>query len=314
MKAALEDEADATMSWKPQRCVEVVLQMNVQLDFSWKREQLIRGYTAHLAVQDDVTISQTYNKTFRKFRASACLAHVVIDWQPQSGLWKLKKHIEHCNDNYCQPLPVGGSTCNGRQSCASACTPHQVAHIVMEEEAADPNIAFQQTSSLVSANNILRREPSISHFRADCVELVKHINVTRCVDMTALEGYAGLFTKCGYSVKFYVVDGNENEKINLKAAKHISQQLKRGNSIPNDTVFQKFTVNMDDVSDDGRCYSGTFFVPNVSKTFVLNSRITTAVDAAHCDRVSPKCYFTTFVLSCHILYQYASPPAHFCTL
>lgn len=162
------------------------------------------------------------------------------------------------------------------------------------EPAPDTNTTPRRIASLVSEKQIYRRHPSISRSRAVRAELVGYMNATRCVYMATVEEYAELLMKCGHSVEIYVVNDNEMKKIRLKAAKHILHQCQRRNSILKDVVFQESTVNIDDISDDGRHHCRTFFVPSVSKTYVLNGRMATDVDAAHCNAVGPQPYGASF--------------------
>lgn len=124
------------------------------LDFRWKWEQFIRAYTAYLAIQNGVNISQTLEKVSMKFRRLQFPARVFFDSQPRSGLWNLNKMTNHCNDCCGTGIPVSADSPSSRKrSCAPAYKPRQVARSVLDEAAADPNIIARTISALFIAKH-----------------------------------------------------------------------------------------------------------------------------------------------------------------
>lgn len=291
-KAAIRAEAEGSLTWRPRRCVEVSLQVGIQVNFRWKCEQLIRAYTAYIAVNDGIYISQSLEKVVMKCRRSECGARIVFDWQPRSGLWKLNKFLEHCNECYGHGLPSNSA---GRtNACAAAYTPRQVARAVLEEASSEPNISAAKIAQLVKAKDIYRRQPPMSHFRSVRVEILKHMAASRSVDMAAMDGYADVLRSCGHTVHIYNMDGKSMKETRVKAARHIFNQCQKGKTIPKDAVFNEDVVDVSDIIDDGRYYEGLLFVPSVACQYIREGRNTCAADAAHCDGVGPQSYGTTF--------------------
>lgn len=195
-----------------------------------------------------------------KCRHKDCRAHILFNWQPRSGLWKLNKLTDHSND--CCSGGYGSQM--KRKFCAPAYTPLQVARCILTEASDNPNITARHIRALVQSKEIYRRSPPDSHYRSVRMEIIRHMNASRDVDMASLEGYAELLRRCGHFVRLFVIDGVEMKTQRLKAAQHIFHLCKKGKSIPPDATFNASMVDMSDIDDTGRYYGGMLFVSSVA--------------------------------------------------
>lgn len=178
-KLALQAEKVGAMTWRPRRCIEIVLNIGKALQFRWQCEQFIRAYTAFTGVHKGVNISQTWEKVRMKFRNTDCAACMVFNWQPSTGLWKMNHFVSHCEDCSAHDESEVGSSRTRRSFCAPAYTPSQVARAILSEAASDPNISAKTIGSMVRAKQIYRRQPPDSHYRSVRLKIIRHMNASR---------------------------------------------------------------------------------------------------------------------------------------
>lgn len=164
----------------------------------------------------------------------------------------------------------------------------------MKEVIAEPNNPATKIAQLVKAKSLFRCQQSITHFRAVCIEIQKHMAATRAMDIAALEGYAELLRTCGHTVRTFTVDGAAMKETRNKTARHIFNQFQKGNTIPKNAMFKKSVADLSDIQDDGGYYTGILFVTNVARKYIKEGRKTCAAVAAHFDGVGPQSYDTTF--------------------
>lgn len=80
--------------------------------------------------------------------------------------------------------------------------------------------------------------------------------------LACLEGYGELLRTLVNRVEIDTCDSVEIKRIRVKAARHVSYQLKKSGRIPKDATFDTFIVDMSDIADDGKYYVGLLFVPS----------------------------------------------------
>ena len=174
-----------------------------------------------------------------------------------------------------------------------AYTPFQIARAIQSEATSNPNILAKTIAALERAKKIYKRQPPDSHYRSVRVELLRHMDASRAVDMASMEGYAELLRNCGQTVRIFIVDGSEMKQQRIRSAKHIFQQCKNAKNIQEDAKFNEEVIDMSDIAEDGRYYGGLLFVPSVAARYYSLGRKTAAADAAHCHVVRPQSYGTT---------------------
>lgn len=190
-RLALKAERADAMAGTPRRFVKITPQVVMPFDFQRQWEQLIRAYNAYIGVQRGMNISQSWQKVSKKCRNNPCSASLVFDWQPPSGLWKLKQFTEQINDCGGQHVHREAATLKSVY-CAPAYTSLQVVRTILSEPSEDPSISARKIGQLVRSKEIYRRQPPDRHYCSVRVEVMIHMAASRVVDMATLEKYAEL--------------------------------------------------------------------------------------------------------------------------
>lgn len=294
LRASLQAEKAAAMSWKPRRCIPISPEVGISLSFRWQCEQYIRAHTAYVGAYKGVNVSTQIERVRMTCKDKECNALMLFNYQPKVGLWKLNKFVDHCNECSGQRVPDAISSPQKSLFCYPAYTPTQIARCVLGDVSEDPNVTTRMISNLVSAQGIYNRQPSINHFRKVRQEVMHMLSASRAVDMAALQGFAELLNRFGYQVNVHTMSADEMRATRVKAAKHIFQQCKKAGSLPKDAMFDDNVVSLSDIKDGFTFYGGFTLVMPVASTYVLKGRKTAAADACHCDGIGPQSYGTLF--------------------
>lgn len=148
---------------------------------------------------------------------------------------------------------------NHNNACAPAHTAQQVARCISEKASNEPNIKSKTIAALVRSKGIYRRQPPYTHYRTIRKELIRHLSISRTVNMSSFEGYAQLLKECGHQVELIIMTGLDMKAQRIKSAIHIFRQCQKAMSLPKEAIFQAEMVGISDINDDS-CYYWGFFV------------------------------------------------------
>ena len=101
--------------------------------------------------------------------------------------------------------------------------------------------------------------------------------------------------------------------IRIKAARHIFAQLKKDGKIPADQLFSEDDVDVSDIKEGERYYSGFIFVSSLSPHYALFGRLSSTV-TGHIARgkdISRTAHFSVFTVMTRIktfVLSYAATP------
>lgn len=287
-RSQLAAEKLAENSWVPRRAHEVDIVVGSLSNTRWECERLCREHTAWTGVQKGVKISKSSERVRMTCKNRGCQALLAFDRQPSSGQWKLNKwtnHMHSCSGE------VESSDLTAKQ-CYPAYTAAQISRVVMSQVSDNLSVTTKEIRTIVMSKEIYRRRPTDRHFRLVREVILSQMERTRAVSMAAMNGYAQLLREYGHQCTVSSISGLEMKRVRMTAAQFIFRQNQKSGTIPKDVTFNPRVVDVSDISDHKRYYSGILFVPSTSTHFLQTARMTTTADAAHCQGIGPQSYGT----------------------
>lgn len=114
-RAELQAEKVATIYSLPGRWVPVDFDVGVCFASTWQWEKFIRTRTAYVGVHRRVNIASQIEQFRENGRSEACNSTFSFNWQPSTGLWKLRNlvtssirvaAIQSISVQICRPLDI----------------------------------------------------------------------------------------------------------------------------------------------------------------------------------------------------------------
>ena len=116
----------------------------------------------------------------------------------------------------------------------------------------------------------------------------------RLEEMASMEAYSKLLREKGHKVEIFTCQAFEMQVIRIKAARFVFNQLCKSRHLPLDARFDAGVVDTSDVAARKVYHSGSVFAPSTVSDFCESGRMTSSVDAAHCQVCTHQSRGTTF--------------------